>query len=1087
MSTNGFPAAMAATDHDEHLDSELAQVLESCLARIEGGQTVDMERLAAEHPEIADQLRSCLGVLRLAGKVESIAKSDSCCDPDDRLASETRLGDFRLIRPVGRGGMGIVYEAEQLSLHRRVALKVLPFAATLDPQQLQRFQTEAQAAAQLHHTNIVPVFSVGCERGVYYYAMQFIEGQTLAALIRDLRRLEGLETEPDAMPMTTASLAAEVASGRLAPIAATAPAPGDASVTAPAAPAPISNSSTRGQAYFRTVANLGVQAAEALDYAHRMGIVHRDIKPANLLVDVRGNLWITDFGLARMQSDSGLTMTGDVLGTLRYMSPEQALARRGIVDHRTDIYSLGVTLYELLALRPAFSGQDREELLRQLTLEEPQTIRWRNPQVPTDLETIVLKAMSKEPESRYATAKELADDLRRFLELKPILARRPSPWDRLVKWTRRHTASVVAAVFVLGLATIGLGIDYVRVALEQAKTSAALARADARTRFARQAVDDMYTQVAEQWLKDQPRQTQLQREFLQKALKFYEELSREQGSDPQVRREESAAHVRVGDILTALGRDEEAEVAYRRVLDIRTRLVADRHASAEDILALGDSLRAVAVSTYKRGNLLEAEDLFQRSLAVQGRWVAQHPDRPEGCRSLAACYSDLGRLARDEGKVSEAESNFQRSIALYEDLGRNTPLSPPDRQSLANVHLSLGGHWYEIPKQRHNALECYRRALSLYEALASEFPSRAAFRAGSADASQAIAGTLLLLGDPSQAAVEGARALGIWQGLVRDFPDSFNYRHKLAVTHARLHHDQQATIEYEELVARFPSHHECRADLGLMLANTGHALFGRGEPEKALPILQRARSLIRLALESSPRNRSYLRYLSVSCTWLSEALLHLRRYPEAAQLAEELAAVVPDGVEAANAAETLIRCMLTAQEDDHLSPVAREKAASAYAERVRALIRRSERMSADEPVAQAALALLLANGPDRRFRNPGRAIELVQKAYEVLPKDDRYWFILGAALYRTGDAGGAIQAMKKRMELSSGRDGSDWFYLSMALWKHGDKEGARTWFDTAVSWTEKNRPKDDELYHLRSEAAALLGLADLPAGVFVQP
>ncbi len=233
-----------------------------------------------------------------------------------------------------------------------------------------------------------------------------------------------------------------------------------------------SHDSTRSRAYFRTVANLGMQAAEALEHAHSLGIIHRDIKPANLLVDVRGNLWITDFGLARMQADTGLTMTGDVIGTLRYMSPEQAMAKRAVVDHRTDIYSLGVTLYELLALRPAFGGQDREELLRQVTLEEPRPPRRFNPAVPVDLETIVLKAMAKEPIERYATARELADDLRRFLELKPIKARRPTLWDRTLKLARRHVGVVAAAFLVLLLAVGGLAAGLVLIGRERDLASA---------------------------------------------------------------------------------------------------------------------------------------------------------------------------------------------------------------------------------------------------------------------------------------------------------------------------------------------------------------------------------------------------------------------------------------------------------------------------------------------------------------------------------------------------------------------------------------------------------------------------------------
>jgi serine/threonine protein kinase/Tfp pilus assembly protein PilF len=681
MSTNGSHAALTATDRDEHLDSELARVLESCLARIEAGQPVDVDRLAGEHPGIADQLRSCLGVLRLAGRVEGNVEHDSSCPCDDALEPEMRLGDFRLIHPVGRGGMGIVYEAEQVSLHRRVALKVLPFAATLDPHQLQRFQTEAQAAAQLHHTNIVPVFSVGCERGVYFYAMQFIEGQTLAALIRDLRRLEGLETEAHAMPMTTASLAAEVASGRLAPIAATAPAPNDASVTAPAAPAPVTNSSTRGQAYFRTVANLGVQATEALDYAHRMGIVHRDIKPANLLVDVRGNLWITDFGLARVQADAGLTMTGDVLGTLRYMSPEQAMARRGIVDHRTDIYSLGATLYELLTLRPAFAGQDRQELLRQLTLEEPQTIRRRNPHVPTDLETIVQKAMSKEPEARYATAKELAEDLRRFVELKPIRARRPTLRDRAIKWTRRHTAVVASAVIVLVLAVLGLAISTTLIAAKQAEILRQRNEAQRQGEKARRIVDETYTKLSERWLSEDPGDAELRREFLEKAATYYEEFARAPVTDQATRLEAAYAWLRVGRIGWELRRTSEAEDALKRAIELFTALAADPGGDpleASDgqvcaLIKLGDLL-------FVAGRHADAERWYRRALELGRRVATHHPGRLTSWVNLGNAQESLGDLLDDETLLDEAESTF-RTI-LSDLIGQRGDVRPMVEQLL---------------------------------------------------------------------------------------------------------------------------------------------------------------------------------------------------------------------------------------------------------------------------------------------------------------------------------------------------------------------------------------------------------------------
>jgi eukaryotic-like serine/threonine-protein kinase len=232
--------------------------------------------------------------------------------------------------------------------------------------------------------------------------------------------------------------------------------------------------------YFRTVAQLGIQAAEALDYAHQQGIVHRDIKPANLLVDATARLWVTDFGLAQVQSDTRLTMTGDLVGTLRYMSPEQALAKRVVVDHRTDVYSLGATLYELLTLEPAFAGTDRQELLRQIAFEEPRLPRRRNKAIPAELEIIMLKALEKNPAERYATAQELADDLRHFLEDKPIRARSAGLARRLRKWGRRHPAWVAAAAAAL-MATVAVtsgGIGWVandRVTRQQATAKAVAA------------------------------------------------------------------------------------------------------------------------------------------------------------------------------------------------------------------------------------------------------------------------------------------------------------------------------------------------------------------------------------------------------------------------------------------------------------------------------------------------------------------------------------------------------------------------------------------------------------------------------------
>jgi serine/threonine protein kinase/WD40 repeat protein len=438
-----LPLASCSSPAD---DLRVIAALEEYRAALEAGLRPDRERLLVRFEGTATDLAACLDALDFVHAVApQLSRSGTGPSPvsGSEFALElagTPLGDFRLIREVGRGGMGIVYEAEQLSLGRRVALKVLPFAAALDARQLQRFRNEAQAAAHLHHQHIVPVYAVGAERGVHYYAMQFIDGRTLAAAIDEQRQAAGRK------------LAASAAT----PVAAA-----------------TTLRTTRNLEYVRSAAALGLQAAEALEHAHQLGVVHRDVKPANLIVDRRGHLWITDFGLAQFQKDTGLTLTGDLVGTLRYMSPEQARGQPALVDYRTDLYSLGASLYELLTLEPVFGALDRQELLHQIAIREPVPPRQLNKAIPAELETILLKALAKTPAERYATAQEMADDFRRFLEDKPIKARRPTPLQRLRRWARRHKPVVVTAAvalgLVLGLALVGLGVSIALVSRERDK------------------------------------------------------------------------------------------------------------------------------------------------------------------------------------------------------------------------------------------------------------------------------------------------------------------------------------------------------------------------------------------------------------------------------------------------------------------------------------------------------------------------------------------------------------------------------------------------------------------------------------------
>jgi tetratricopeptide (TPR) repeat protein len=432
------------------VDSAFAELVEQLTARYQAGEKPDQEAVLRQHPEHAERLRPLLPALQLLADLSQSGPRFLSGLLDAPTGTETELGtlgDFRLLREVGRGGMAVVYEAEQISLKRRVALKMLPFAATMDSRRLQRFHNEALAAASLDHPHIVKVHAVGQERAVHFYAMQYIDGITLADFIREQKGTNPSNTgQPSAAPEAIANTNDRThPGGRAQGDAAVARASKSTLVAAKA----TEQSGFKDTGYFRNVARLGIEAAEALEHAHVLGIVHRDIKPANLMLDGQGKLWVTDFGLARTAADAGLTRPGDMLGTLRYMSPEQALANHGLVDHRSDIYALGATLYELLTLQPAVDGEDCQKVRDRVAFEEPLPPRKLNAAIPTDLETIVLKAMSKEPERRYRSAQELADDLHRFLKDEHIQARRPRLYQRAAKWVRRHRLGTAAAVVTL--------------------------------------------------------------------------------------------------------------------------------------------------------------------------------------------------------------------------------------------------------------------------------------------------------------------------------------------------------------------------------------------------------------------------------------------------------------------------------------------------------------------------------------------------------------------------------------------------------------------------------------------------------------
>ena len=465
--------ATSETDVFNELAHEFAE-------RYRRGERPSLSEYERRHPGLAGEIRELFPALVMMEKLGSEDNPPSNSGTDPRRFEgpmPERLGDYRIIRELGRGGMGIVYEAVQESLGRHVALKVLCFDRKMERVQLIRFRREAKVAALLHHTNIVPVFFVGEDDGVHYYAMQYIRGQGLHLVLREVARRRRDAGESGRLPDVEAesksvSLAARLLMGepptpasRPEPgtdLTAVAGRPGESHVTiasstldeGPSPDWPSSPSSILGASeapYYRGVARVGIQVAEALAHAHHHGVVHRDIKPANLLLDLAGTVWVTDFGLARAEGSEELTNPGDVVGTLRYMAPERF---RGVADPRGDVYSLGVTLYEMLTLKPAFEAYHRVQLIHTILHQEPPKPREHDRQIPGDLETIVLKAMAKNPADRFEDARAMASELRRFLDGRPIQSRRPSMAERLWRWSRRNPAVALLILLAATLTTV---------------------------------------------------------------------------------------------------------------------------------------------------------------------------------------------------------------------------------------------------------------------------------------------------------------------------------------------------------------------------------------------------------------------------------------------------------------------------------------------------------------------------------------------------------------------------------------------------------------------------------------------------------
>jgi serine/threonine protein kinase len=923
-----LPAAGAAFGDQSSDRNPVEELAEEFMARYRRGERPSLQEYTDRYPAWAEQIRALFPALVVMEKVRPAPEDAAGPAPGPRrvAAPLERLGDYRILREVGRGGMGVVFEAEQESLGRHVALKVLPAQELRDPRHLQRFKREARAAARLHHTNIVPVHGVGEEEGLHYYVMQFIQGQGLDQVLTELRLLRQARTVQAAGPASAGSAAAVARSlltGQL--VAASPPKAGAASSPAvPAVPeergeatqylAPEgeresgsasptsvhlpgqsdgSSLSETGRQYWHSVARIGLQVADALSHASSQGVLHRDIKPSNLLLDTRGTVWVTDFGLAKADTDrDNVTHTGDIVGTLRYMAPERF---QGQADVRSDVYALGLTLYELLTLRPAFNEADRNKLIAQVMHDLPPRPRSLGPTIPRDLETIVLKAIAREPAQRYQTPAELAEDLQRFLDDRPIRARRMGALQRGWRWCRRNPVLACVStglVLVLLGGSTGVGWQWLR-AERHARD------AEAKRQETHEAVREYFTRVSENKLLGRPGLQGLRKDLLESALRYFREFLDERGDDPQMRAEVAATHVRVAMILDQTGSKEEAQRAFQDALALYQQMI---DASPSDPSAAGGLARTYNQlgELYSRMSALDqALDSLNRSRAILDKLTKDQPLEREFQSELARAHRHIAGTQARKGLRTAALGSLEEAAAI----GRELVQSDPDRADYLmdlSATYNAVGELHVAALRWKEALPAFEKARDLLEPLARGRPTDIDLQSKLADNQAKVANAYNRNGRLAEAVPLWQEVRTMRERLAYENPAVVDFQWELAVAYCFLGKNysqqkelaealacwQQAFPVVEKLLRINPNFPDYRLRLADLHNDNAHVYSKMGRQADALRSFEQARPILEDLVRDCPDTATYRHALAINRHNNGNELRQIGRRPEARQSLE---------------------------------------------------------------------------------------------------------------------------------------------------------------------------------------------------------
>ncbi len=760
-----------------------------------------------------------------------------------------RVTGYEVFGILGEGGMGTVYRARQIKADRIVALK-MPFASA-SPELRIRFRTEAKAIARFQHPNIVQVFEVGETDQVPYMALELCPGGSLSD------RLDGTPLPP------------------------------------------------------RDAAEVSEIVARAVAAAHAAGIIHRDLKPSNILLGINaGSLStssdvrvasllpkVSDFGLARqLDLDNSQTRTGAVIGTPSYMAPEQARGDTKLVGPRADVYALGAILYELLTGRPPFKGTTVLETLDQVCTQEPVSPSRFQPHIQRDLETITLKCLRKEPEKRYQTADELADDLNRYLTGRPVLAR-PVGWpERVIKRARRNPLATALLLLLATAVTVGAGFGV----WKQVRMVAERDRARSHFQMSMRAIEELLTEVARSDLATSPRAEKTRQRLLEKALRFYEELSLVEADDPTLAWEAARAARRVGDIYRLLSRYSDAKEAYdnatARIGRLRAAGRDDPEIRREE--ALVHNWRGEVFRLTER--LDEADAEYQKAAAIQTLLRDSDPGHADYALELAQSLYNRGIAAGTRRRYAEAEGHFREA---KEALARTDAVTPGHRQHTARIAINLSDVLRKDGRAKE-AVVAVSDAIGPLDSLITGDLDRLEYRHERAMAGINLSIALSAAGDKGGAVTTAIDARQRLADLVKDFPSMSLFRVDLARVCTCLAeieagrnkpaaeaHTRAAVGHWEALLALRPNVPSDHGELGMALGNLGRLTIDR--PTEARGPLTRALPELLIALKANPDIQEFRNSLRSVTRDLAKVLVQTGEDIEIARQAEAIGAGLP--------------------------------------------------------------------------------------------------------------------------------------------------------------------------------------------------